>query len=83
MPAALELVRVLIAESPHLSIIGGGISALSQRSELIEAGAEQVCGSRGEVRHAVRLYALRRSVSRSSQIGSARPPLADTRPANT
>jgi predicted PurR-regulated permease PerM/methanogenic corrinoid protein MtbC1 len=82
MPAAVELVRALMAESPHLTIICGGPSALSHRSELLEAGATEICGSRGEVRHAVRLYALRRSVSRSSQTVSARP-IADTRPANS
>ena len=80
MPAAVELVRALISESPPLIIIGGGPSALSQRSELLEAGATQICASRGEVRHAVRLYALRRSVSRSSQTYSERP-LVDTRTA--
>jgi predicted PurR-regulated permease PerM/methylmalonyl-CoA mutase cobalamin-binding subunit len=72
MPAALELVRALMAESPQLTIIGGGASALSHRSELLEAGAAQICGSRGEVRHAVRIHALRRSVSRSSKISSDR-----------
>jgi len=72
MPAAVELVRFLMTESPHLTIIGGGASALLQRSELLEAGAAQVCGSRGEIRHAVRLYALRRSVSRSSKRSSNR-----------
>jgi predicted PurR-regulated permease PerM/methylmalonyl-CoA mutase cobalamin-binding subunit len=73
MPVAIELVRALVAQSPHLTIIGGGVSALMHRAELLEAGATEICGSRGEVRHAVRLYALRRSVSRSSQIGVARP----------
>jgi predicted PurR-regulated permease PerM/methylmalonyl-CoA mutase cobalamin-binding subunit len=82
MPAALELVRALMTESPHLAIIGGGPSALSQRSKLLEAGAMEVCGSRGEVRHLVRLYALKRSVSRPSQTGIDRP-LVDTRTANS
>jgi hypothetical protein len=82
MPAAVELVRALMAESPHLTIIAGGPSALLHRAELLEVGATEICGSRGEVRHAVRLYALRRSVSRSSQNVSARP-IADTRTANS
>jgi methylmalonyl-CoA mutase cobalamin-binding subunit len=82
MPAALELVRALMAQSPRLTIIGGGVSALMQRTELLEAGATEICGSRGEVRHAVRLYALRRSVSRSSQVSTVRP-LPDTRIANS
>ncbi|WP_423960988.1 AI-2E family transporter [Candidatus Binatus sp.] len=80
MPAAIELVRALMVESPHLTIIGGGPCALMHRAELLEAGATEICGSRGEVRHAVRLYALRRSVSRSSQIKNVRP-LPDTRTA--
>jgi predicted PurR-regulated permease PerM/methylmalonyl-CoA mutase cobalamin-binding subunit len=82
MPAAIELVRAVMAQSPHLTIIGGGPSALLHRRELLEAGAAQICGSRGEVRHAVRLYALRRSVSRSSQISNGRRRI-DTRTANT
>jgi predicted PurR-regulated permease PerM/methylmalonyl-CoA mutase cobalamin-binding subunit len=73
MPAAVELVRTLMTESPRLTVICGGPSALLHRSELLEAGVTEICGSRGEVRHAVRLYALRRSVSRSSQISSDRP----------
>ena len=82
MPAAIELVRALMAQSPRLTIIGGGVSALAQRAELLEVGATEICGSRGEVRHAVRLYALRRSVSRSSQVSTVRP-LPDTRIANS
>jgi predicted PurR-regulated permease PerM/methylmalonyl-CoA mutase cobalamin-binding subunit len=73
MPAAVELVRALMAQSPHLTIIGGGPAALLHRAELLDAGVAQVCGSRGEVRHAVRLSVLRRSVPRSSQAGSDRP----------
>jgi predicted PurR-regulated permease PerM/methylmalonyl-CoA mutase cobalamin-binding subunit len=81
MPAAIELVHALMAQSPYLTIIGGGLAALVQRAELLEAGVSEICGSRGEVRHVVRLYALRRSVSRSSQTSNARP-LADPRTAN-
>jgi predicted PurR-regulated permease PerM/methanogenic corrinoid protein MtbC1 len=82
MPAAVDLVRALMAASPHLTIIGGGTSAFAQRSELLEAGATQICASRGEVRHVVRLYALRRSASRLSQT-SADPPFGDARRANS
>jgi len=67
IPAAVELVRALIAESPHLTIIGGGASAVADRAELLEAGAAEVCATRAEVRHVVRLYALRRSGSRPSK----------------
>jgi methylmalonyl-CoA mutase cobalamin-binding subunit len=72
IPAAVELVRALMLQSPRLTIIGGGASALLQRSELLRAGAAQICGTRGEVRHAVRLYALRRTISRSSGISRDR-----------
>jgi predicted PurR-regulated permease PerM/methylmalonyl-CoA mutase cobalamin-binding subunit len=81
MPAAVELVRTLMAALPHLTIIGGGPSALAQHAELLEAGATEICGSRGEVRHAVRLYALRRSVSRSPLSSSGRP-LVDSQAAS-
>jgi predicted PurR-regulated permease PerM/methanogenic corrinoid protein MtbC1 len=81
MPAAIELVRALMAESPRLTIIGGGPCALLHQAELLEAGATEICGSRGEVRHAVRLYALRRSVSRSAPINNVRP-LVGPRAAN-
>jgi hypothetical protein len=42
----------------------------------------QICASRGEVRHAVRLYALKRSVLRPSQTRIDHP-LVDTRTANS
>jgi predicted PurR-regulated permease PerM len=65
VPAAADLVRGLASDSPHLTIIGGGTAALSQRAELIAAGVSQVCANRNDVRHAVRLYALNRAVSRN------------------
>ena len=70
IPAAIELVRALIDGSSHLTVIGGGASAVAHRAELIEAGAAEVCATRAEVRHVVRLYALRRSVSQPPQFGS-------------
>jgi methanogenic corrinoid protein MtbC1 len=82
IPAAVELVRALMTQSPRLTIIGGGPAALVHRADLLEAGVTQICGSRGEVRHAVRLSVLRRSVSRASQTGSDRP-LAGPRTANS
>jgi predicted PurR-regulated permease PerM/methylmalonyl-CoA mutase cobalamin-binding subunit len=82
LPAAVELVRALMAASPYLTIIGGGPSALAQRAELLEAGAIEICGSRGEVRHAVRLYALRRSVSRSPVASSGRPLVGSQQPSS-
>ncbi|MGC1399873.1 AI-2E family transporter [Candidatus Binatus sp.] len=73
MPAAIELVSALMAASPHLTIVGGGPSALVEREELLNAGATEICASRGEVRHAVRLCVLKRSVSLSSQSRNGRP----------
>jgi predicted PurR-regulated permease PerM/methanogenic corrinoid protein MtbC1 len=64
VPAAVDLVRGLASDSPSLTIIGGGTAAVSLRSELITAGVSQVCASRNDVRHAMRLYALQRAVSR-------------------
>jgi methylmalonyl-CoA mutase cobalamin-binding subunit len=59
--AAFELVQALIDESPHLTIIGGGASAVAHRAELLEAGVAAVCATRIEVRQVVNLYALRLS----------------------
>jgi len=69
IPAAIELVRALIDGAPHLTIIGGGTAAVAYRAELLAAGAAEVCATRAEVRHVVRLYALRRSVSQPPQFG--------------
>jgi predicted PurR-regulated permease PerM/methanogenic corrinoid protein MtbC1 len=82
MPVAVELARALMAASPHLTIIGGGPSALVERAALLEAGATEICASRGEVRHAVRLCVLKRSVLLSSQTNNRRP-LVGSQPSNT
>jgi predicted PurR-regulated permease PerM/methanogenic corrinoid protein MtbC1 len=63
-PAAVDLVRGLKLDSPGLTIICGGTGGLAESSELLKAGASQICESRSDVRRAVRLYALRRSMSR-------------------
>jgi methanogenic corrinoid protein MtbC1 len=73
MPAAIEMVRVLIVETPRLSVICGGASALSQSRELLDAGAAEICASRAEVRRVVRLYALKRSLSQKPATRSVRP----------
>ena len=64
IPAAAHLVRGLTSDFPALTIIGGGTAAVAQRSELITAGVSEVCATRNDVRHAVRLYALERAVAR-------------------
>ena len=72
-PAALELVRGLRMDSPGLAIICGGIGGLSEASQLIQAGVSEICQNRSELRRAVRLYALRRSVLRAEVFGRERP----------
>lgn len=69
-PAAIELVRGLKLDSPGLTIICGGKASLSEGSELLKAGASEICASRSDVRRAVRLYALRRAKSRTGKPGS-------------
>jgi methanogenic corrinoid protein MtbC1 len=68
VPAAAELVRGITADCPRLMIIGGGSAAVSHRTELVTAGVSQVCATRNEVRHAMRLYAVQRAVSRGLRI---------------
>jgi predicted PurR-regulated permease PerM/methanogenic corrinoid protein MtbC1 len=65
LPAAVELVRGLRQDSPHLAIIGGGGAALSSPAELLEAGCSQVCATRSDARHVIRRFALQRARSRS------------------
>jgi methanogenic corrinoid protein MtbC1 len=68
-PAAAELVRALKLDSPGLTIICGGSAGSSEGSELLKAGASQICETRSDVRRAVRLYALWRTASRSGGLG--------------
>ena len=68
-PAAAELVRALKLDSPGLTIICGGSAGLSEGSELLKAGASQICETRSDVRRAVRLCALWRAASRSAGLG--------------
>jgi predicted PurR-regulated permease PerM/methylmalonyl-CoA mutase cobalamin-binding subunit len=65
LPAAVELTRGLKQDSPRLTIIGGGRAALSEPSELLQAGCSRVCGSRSEARRAIRRYVLRHIRSRT------------------
>ena len=67
IPAAADLVRGLASDCPHLTIIGGGTAAVSQSSELITAGVSQVCATRNDLRHAIRLYAVQRAVWRGER----------------
>jgi predicted PurR-regulated permease PerM/methylmalonyl-CoA mutase cobalamin-binding subunit len=73
LPAALELTHGLKQDSPRLTIIGGGRAALSESSELLQAGCSRVCGSRSEARRAIRRYVLRRIRSRTGLPEAPRP----------
>jgi methanogenic corrinoid protein MtbC1 len=61
IPAALQTLRALKAERPHLIIIAGGAAAPGAAGELLQAGCSRVCGNANEGRRAVRQYALNRS----------------------
>jgi len=73
MPAAVELTRGLKQDSPRLTIIGGGRAALSEPSELVQAGCSQICESRSDARRAIRRYVLRRIRSRTGLPEASRP----------
>jgi predicted PurR-regulated permease PerM len=61
-PAALGLISSFKLDSPNLTIICGGIGSVGESSELLRAGASQICETRSDVRRAVRVYALGRSL---------------------
>jgi hypothetical protein len=48
LPAALELVAALRHDFPDLTIFAGGRAALWDVSKMLEAGCDEVCGSREE-----------------------------------
>ncbi|MDO8434488.1 MAG: AI-2E family transporter [Candidatus Binatus sp.] len=60
MPAAVELVKAMRADSPHLTIIAGGRAALTDPAALLKAGCSQVYASRNEARRAIRRLAFQR-----------------------
>ena len=73
MPAAIELTRALKQDSDHLTIIAGGRGALTEPSELIQAGCSQVCGSRSDARRAIRRLVQHRTRSRIGLADGSRP----------
>jgi predicted PurR-regulated permease PerM/methylmalonyl-CoA mutase cobalamin-binding subunit len=85
--SAVELIRSLRADSPHLTIIAGGRAAVSAPSELLAAGCSQIFRSRGEARRAVKRYASQRK-PRTTRAGERHPipngittpPVGETRP---
>jgi methylmalonyl-CoA mutase cobalamin-binding subunit len=60
LPAAIELVKAMRADSPHLTIIAGGRAALTDPAALLKAGCSQVYASRNEARRAIRRLAFQR-----------------------
>ena len=60
--SALGLLRSVRLDSPELLIICGGREGVVESSNLLGAGASQICETRSEVRRAVRVYALGRSL---------------------
>jgi hypothetical protein len=65
LPAAIETIAALRADSSDLAIFAGGKAALWDASKMLQAGCDQVCGSREEARRAIRQLAIRRTRSRS------------------
>ena len=67
LPAAVELAGVLRREFPHVTIIAGGVAALSYPGDLLQAGCSQVCVSRSQTRRVIRqLVAGRRGWASST-----------------
>jgi hypothetical protein len=66
VPAALEMVAGLRRDSSDVTIFAGGRAALWDAPKMLEAGCDEVCGSREEARRAIRQFAVRRARSRST-----------------
>jgi predicted PurR-regulated permease PerM/methylmalonyl-CoA mutase cobalamin-binding subunit len=71
LPAALKLVPALRALSSRVTIVAGGLAAVNQRDEFINAGCSQICVTANEARRAVRAFILQRA--KSGARGSSRP----------
>jgi methylmalonyl-CoA mutase cobalamin-binding subunit len=54
LPAAVELTDALKREFPRLTIIAGGVAALSYPAALLRAGCSQICASRSQTHRAIR-----------------------------
>jgi methanogenic corrinoid protein MtbC1 len=65
LPAAIEAIAALRANSSDLTIFAGGKAALWDASKMLRAGCDEVCGSREEARRAIRQLAIHRGRSRS------------------
>jgi len=60
LPSAVELIKGMRADSPHLTIIAGGRAALTDPATLLNAGCSQVYASRTEARRAMRRMSFQR-----------------------
>ncbi len=60
LPAAVQLIKEMRADSPHLTIIAGGRAALTDPAALLKAGCSQVYASRTEARRAMRRMSFQR-----------------------
>ncbi len=66
LPLALELVRLLRADSEQLAILVGGVTAMQNSEQLRQAGCSAVCATISEGRRAIRTrIADRRRVRRA------------------
>ena len=64
LPAAVEFVEWVKANAPRVTVLAGGVGALSNPAQLLAAGCAEVCVSRGAGLRAVRRYILKRARSR-------------------
>jgi predicted PurR-regulated permease PerM/methanogenic corrinoid protein MtbC1 len=62
--AAIELIRILKADSPHFMIVAGGRLAVQEQSQFRAAGSSQVFLTRREARRAIRRFAVQRARTR-------------------
>jgi predicted PurR-regulated permease PerM/methanogenic corrinoid protein MtbC1 len=66
IPATLKLIQALRSLSARVTTIAGGLAALEQADELINAGCSQICASTGEARRAARAFILQRAKFRAA-----------------
>jgi predicted PurR-regulated permease PerM len=67
LPAALELVQALRADSEQLAIVAGGLTAMENAEQLQHAGCTLVCASISEARRAIRARIAERSRTRRAR----------------
>jgi predicted PurR-regulated permease PerM/methanogenic corrinoid protein MtbC1 len=65
VPRAAQLVKLLRADRPTLTLIAGGNAAIASAGDLLAAGCARICANDSEARRAARHYAVLRSRSRS------------------